>query len=181
MDLRSNTDGAFICDTSRSNTTPAFGELRIGTAAAFVTASLSAATEVIDAAGGTSGASLMGSSFGLTADIATGTFTIIRSGLYELELNLASYTNSLAAGNVTIAVEKNGTALAQPDAVSETQVAATSATLGRRHTRIVSLIKGDVLRVTVTNSAAGGTVSILNSTFRVRQLADSIIDKVAGV
>lgn len=181
MELRNNVDGKEFTGTNGANTTACQAELVIGGATPYVTATLgAAATEVFDSTGGTSGGVLAGEAYGITVDIVAGTLTIVKSGLYDVELSLDDYANGSATGNVTFDVQKNAAALTGTETMSVTRVAAT-AKAGLVLKRRLALLKGDALRCRVTNSAAGGTITVTGGVLLVTQVADSITNKVAPV
>jgi hypothetical protein len=180
MDLKMSSDGKESSGTGQQNTTACQAELVIAGATPFVTASLSTATEVFDSVGGTSGGTLSGGVYGITLDNANGLLTIGRSGIYDVELSIEDFVNSLAAGNVTFDVQKNSAALTGTDTMSMVRVAATTKQ-GLYIKRRLSLTKGDTLRARVTNSGAGGTVTVTGGVLIVTQVADSTANKTAPV
>lgn len=180
MDIKMNADGKEFTGTSGANATPCQAVLLIAGATPFVTASLSAATEVFDSAGGTSGALTTAVNYGFTVDLSAGTATVIRSGLYDIELSLEDFSNGSAAGNVTFDVQKNAAAFSGNDVLSVTRVAAT-AKAGLHMVRRVALVKGDAIRARATNSGAGGAVTVTGGSLRITQVADSITNKTAPV
>jgi hypothetical protein len=180
MDLKMSSDGKESSGTGQQNTTACQAVLLIAGATPFVTASLSAATEVFDGTAGGSGGLTTAVNYGFTIDLAAGTATVIRSGLYDIELSLDDFSNGSAAGNVTFDVQKNSAAFSGNDVMSVTRVAAT-AKAGLVLERRVALVKGDVIRARVTNSGAGGAVTVTGGSLRITQVADSITNKVAPV
>lgn len=175
MDIRVNGDGQ-VQPSPRGNATPAYGVLLIAGATPFVTASNPAA-EVLDSAGAGSGGVTAGSAFGVTQTIASGLLTIVRPGVYDVELDLEDVSCGAGSGNVAFSVLKNGAAFSGSDVMTVTKAAAT-AKAGMRIKRRVALTKGDTVSATVT-SAAGNAITITGGTLSVTQVADSITDKTA--
>lgn len=160
MRVRVNGDGGLV--SPGLNADPHFGELVLddatGIALTTPSATLVAAAAVA-----------AGESFGLTVTAgATSTLTVVRAGRYQLSAVLSDLTTSTGAV-VTIAVQKNSAALSPV-----LQSIMTTAGTADGHiaiTGIVSLAKGDVLRLVATTSA--GNLTIKRLRFSAVQLSDA--------
>lgn len=169
--------GDIVSNTSPTNCTPAFGELVLAGATAGVISTASS-NEVLDSAYSTSGGCLAGAAFGVTQTIATGLLTIVRTGYYEVELDLPDYAATTGTGTVAFSVQKNAAAFAGEDVMTITGTAVAAVRISAHLKKIVRLVKNDTIRATVT--AASTVVTINKGTLSVKQISDEITDLTVG-
>lgn len=176
MDIRVSSTGQTAA-SFLGNATPAFGELILAGATASVFSTGSSA-EVFDSAVSTSGGCVAGAAFGVTQTISTGLLTVVRSGVYEVCLNLADYATTTGTGTVAFGVQKNAAAITGDNVMNLVNTATTALRMSGQIKRFLSLVKGDTIRCVVT--AASTVVTVTSGTLYIKQVADSITDKVVG-
>lgn len=165
MDIRSNDDGQVLSGTGMSNAAPACGELILGGGTAYASGANPAAATILG-----TGVTAGGRSLACTESAAAGSLTVLRTGDYDVELNVADYSSATASGNVQFDVFVNAAAFATTNRLQCIRVAAT-AKAGLLIKKRVRLSAGDVVTCNIT-SAAGGIQTVTEGVLRVTQVKD---------
>lgn len=110
---------------------------------------------------------------GVTIDLTAGTITVLRDGIYELELTLAKVSSASASGVMDFTIQKNSASLSPSVTLGLLQPAVAanfmSATTGRAN---VLLAAGDVIRCVVTGTV-GGVITVAAGRFSVEMKSDA--------
>lgn len=172
MRARLNADGVLF--PPGLNADPDFAELTIGGGTPFVTTVINPTAEVVLGAGVAAGLVQ-----GITQAAATGLLTIRRPGLYLVYLSLGQISAALSSGVITLAVQKNSASLAPRMQGVLLQPAVAANFMSFSSHRVVSLTKGDTLRVVITGTV-GGFITITEGVLGCVQLSDLPAVTVTG-
>jgi hypothetical protein len=109
---------------------------------------------------------------GVAIDLATGTVTIERAGIYELELILSKFSSASASGVMNFTIQKNSAALTPTITLGVLQPAVAANHMSAHCKGLAALVVGDVIRVVVTGTT-GGVITIVSGRIIVRQISDA--------
>lgn len=111
---------------------------------------------------------------GVTLSLTAGTVLAPRDGNYLLKLVLTNVTAASNSANIAFSIQKNAAALTNVKTVSWINAAAILPGLAGSNETVVSLVKGDLIRVVVTGST-GGVITIGNGSLSMTMVSDATV------
>jgi hypothetical protein len=111
---------------------------------------------------------------GVTISLANGTIAVPRDGVYEIELVLSKVSSASASGVMNFTIQKNAAALTPSITLGLLQPAVVSNHMSAHAKGFATLVKGDLIRATVTGTV-GGVITVASGRLVVRQVSDSTV------
>lgn len=109
---------------------------------------------------------------GVDVNLTNGTLEAPRDGRYRVRLNLFTVSAASASGLMEFFVQKNSAALSDVLSTKLLQPAVAANFMSASCERVLSLVKGDLMRVVVTGSV-GGVITIARGSFSLEMLSDA--------
>ena len=116
---------------------------------------------------------------GCTLDLTNGTIAAPRDGLYRAKLVLSQVSAASASGVMEFFIQKNSAAMSQACSTKLLQPAVAANFMSASCERVLSLVKGDLIRVVVTGTV-GGVITVTTGTLSLEMLGDDL-DNVTQV
>lgn len=116
---------------------------------------------------------------GCTLSLTAGTIAVPRDGVYRLNFDAMNVTAASNSGVFTFELQKNAANLTNRKQATWTNAAAVLPGLTTRITTMVSLVKGDLIRMVVTGTT-GGIITVGGGSLSVEMLGDDL-DNVTQV
>lgn len=117
---------------------------------------------------------VLGESYGMTLALATGLITVVRPGRYLVGFDFGQVSSASASGVIEFQIQKNSANLTNTCLSKVLQPAVAANFMSMNACRVLTLAKGDTIRVVCTGTV-GGVVTITRGCIYAQQLSDGTV------
>lgn len=117
---------------------------------------------------------VLGESYGMTLALATGLITVNRPGRYLVGFNFGQVSSASASGVIEFQLQKNSANLSNTCLAKILEPAVAANFVSMAASRVLTLAKGDTLRVVCTGTV-GGIITVQRGNIYAMQLSDQSV------